>query len=830
MIYAFYSFKGGVGRTFALVHSAILVHALYAAEKRPSKTLALDLDLEAPGLDVYLPVNNRVKGFAHLLRDYTNAHRSFTWLREHLMDYVAPVAAETDQATKGSQLFLMTSGLGPSDPNPCDYKSTMQALARETHKAEGWIHDGRPAEVSERHGFLPQLHTALSEQFGRTFVDSRTGLSGPTFASTVVLGDCLVGCVRLNRANIEGMRLVLGNVLTARAQPTLPLVIVASKVPARGSPEKQRWLKAAEGLVPKVASETGYRDLFPKVVRLPYDESLDLGERRVVTPSGKLNEGYDSESPLFVALVTLVRRLLAEASQSDVLAAKLVEIRFFNNETLGGSSRALPFIVNRIRLEPLDPEHWTDLRENYWRKSALRSDVKKHMDRLITQWRGALSPDPATRHRLGVVLFQRATAFGREEEDGGYSDATEATKLLDGCPEWEEDPVFLAGQVVEELRRQALHARAALEARLGCRLDDALADEYYTRAIQIGEKKGAPTSNVRAARGKLRARMERFEEAVADLDEAIVHAPKSADVSALLVEQAQILGRLGWYLADLRNRLHAVAGNPTYAQTTALAAVSLGLVKRAWSYFWMSTEPISASRLHLESLLYICTGQFERAITAARRAWAYEGEGKTSIVLAVALALHGNWLEAQTTLDQNVTGPRLGNYERAFMALVAAQLGLEMPTLDGVAEPLAALALLRTKKADAIQWPAERARLSCSDQAQWAMLDVLAAAATGKKADSELAAFRKLLRQRPFLGVRLRHLAEFRFYQLPDLPRKPAVAEAFALVDRSTPPRENQISARDPTRRIKRDRVRRPRHASPKSARPPRRSSRPRTG
>ena len=46
-ITTFYSFKGGVGRTMALVNATV------ALAKRGRRVLVVDFDLEAPGLDTF---------------------------------------------------------------------------------------------------------------------------------------------------------------------------------------------------------------------------------------------------------------------------------------------------------------------------------------------------------------------------------------------------------------------------------------------------------------------------------------------------------------------------------------------------------------------------------------------------------------------------------------------------------------------------------------------------------------------------------------------------------------------------------------------------------
>lgn len=49
MIYTFYSFKGGVGRSMALANIADLLYQAHL------KTIIIDWDLEAPGLERFYP-------------------------------------------------------------------------------------------------------------------------------------------------------------------------------------------------------------------------------------------------------------------------------------------------------------------------------------------------------------------------------------------------------------------------------------------------------------------------------------------------------------------------------------------------------------------------------------------------------------------------------------------------------------------------------------------------------------------------------------------------------------------------------------------------------
>src|SRR5581483_1418394 len=60
MIFTFYSFKGGVGRSMALANVAEVFYA------RGLRVLMIDFDLEAPGLERYFDVKNSVTPSAEI--------------------------------------------------------------------------------------------------------------------------------------------------------------------------------------------------------------------------------------------------------------------------------------------------------------------------------------------------------------------------------------------------------------------------------------------------------------------------------------------------------------------------------------------------------------------------------------------------------------------------------------------------------------------------------------------------------------------------------------------------------------------------------------------
>lgn len=82
-IITFYSYKGGVGRTFALANIAVLL------AQRGKRVLAMDWDLEAPGLHRYFqpyysPNANSKQGLIYLL-NHAAASPEADW-RSHVAE------------------------------------------------------------------------------------------------------------------------------------------------------------------------------------------------------------------------------------------------------------------------------------------------------------------------------------------------------------------------------------------------------------------------------------------------------------------------------------------------------------------------------------------------------------------------------------------------------------------------------------------------------------------------------------------------------------------------------------------------------------------------
>jgi tetratricopeptide (TPR) repeat protein len=249
-ILAFYSFKGGVGRSMAVLNLA------YALAAKGRHVLVLDVDLEAPGLSGFLHREAEIAGFARF--DMVNllgwAFSATPPLNPvsfpTATDYVVPIVPE--RLAKVPRTF---SELGRLDIIPVeeerDYYDRLTSLAMGNYDQDDLVRAGSvlrawlkslrfPIEVPDYYG--PDYERTASYDY--VLVDSRTGITETGGLCIGPLSDQLVVLTALNDQNVAGTRKFLTEVgiLDERAGPapgSKPYLVVASLVPT-GEIEKKR--------------------------------------------------------------------------------------------------------------------------------------------------------------------------------------------------------------------------------------------------------------------------------------------------------------------------------------------------------------------------------------------------------------------------------------------------------------------------------------------------------------------------------------------------------------------------------------------------------------
>lgn len=200
----FYSYKGGVGRTLALVNSAVLL------AQSGRNVLMVDFDLEAPGLDSFgqLDITSGQPGVVEYFTEFAE-----TALAPELSHYVE----ECRKVSGGGRLWIMPSGRKDKEYNRKRdglnwsdlYDMGLGALMIEEWKAE--------------------IQTSLQPDY--VFVDSRTGLTDIGGVCTLHLPDLVVTLFALNKQNIDGVRSVVSAIQNAATDRRPQIVTVATPVP-----------------------------------------------------------------------------------------------------------------------------------------------------------------------------------------------------------------------------------------------------------------------------------------------------------------------------------------------------------------------------------------------------------------------------------------------------------------------------------------------------------------------------------------------------------------------------------------------------------------------
>ncbi|TAE17287.1 MAG: ParA family protein [Bacteroidetes bacterium] len=194
MIYSFYSYKGGVGRTHLLVNIAS-----YLCFHKKRRILLIDWDLEAPGLHYYFEQANRPialgKGLMDLLYEFITLRDSLgkdsTITEEqmpfptHQNDYIKTLRA----TSLGGRLDILPA----IDYAQGDYTQRINNFHWRTF-----------FEKQDGNKYLVWLKNKLKSQYDYIFIDSRTGSNDYSGICNVLMPDANVLVMASNQQNFQG--------------------------------------------------------------------------------------------------------------------------------------------------------------------------------------------------------------------------------------------------------------------------------------------------------------------------------------------------------------------------------------------------------------------------------------------------------------------------------------------------------------------------------------------------------------------------------------------------------------------------------------------------
>lgn len=310
---AFYSFKGGVGRSLAAYHVAreCTAHGL--------RVLLWDLDLEAPGLTMLpaLTHGHEIReGTVELLLEMRSTAPEPKVVQSAVIKY-KPIDEKWVVTESVEECVLMFLPAGAVDAEnygdrlgQLDLSGKLDLAARDLEKIRQFIE--------------MELHPDI------ILIDSRTGISSEAILSTTQLSDLVVALTALNEQSLRGTLPLLGSLTSGRGQDAI--ILVASPIPV-GEGEL-----VAERL--RHVRETCGRNVD---VFLPYLPRLSLSDDPV----------QRNEAPfLFEAYKELASLLLERIGASPVYSKNSIREAITN----GRFTEALEAAERAARQWPRDPD------------------------------------------------------------------------------------------------------------------------------------------------------------------------------------------------------------------------------------------------------------------------------------------------------------------------------------------------------------------------------------------------------------------------------------------------------------------------------------------
>jgi hypothetical protein len=253
----FYSYKGGVGRTLMVANMARYLASF------GKKVLAVDFDLEAPGLHYKLGVESPDRG----LVDYLLQLFLVGEVPESLEPYM--IAIEPANAAGGS-IHLLPAGAAPSPA----YWHQLAKL------------DWHALFYSEEAPGVP-LFLELQERIAREhapdflLIDSRTGITEVGGATTTLLADRVICLLLNNRENLDGAREVMRSLRRAHRLPgqaQLEIWPVLSRIPEVGGELEAELVREVRDFLCAEAEDLASTLTFPELFVLHADPGLQLRE------------------------------------------------------------------------------------------------------------------------------------------------------------------------------------------------------------------------------------------------------------------------------------------------------------------------------------------------------------------------------------------------------------------------------------------------------------------------------------------------------------------------------------------------------------------------
>lgn len=290
-VVTFYSYKGGVGRSSTLANVAVLL------ARWGYRVLAVDWDLEAPGLHYYFKdaiSEEPAGGVIDLAHDF--------------LDNAAPRSYEVRLEIEDGTLALLAAGRFD-----VDYAERVQSVNWDDLYRRGFA------------AYLEQLRAEWTANYDFVLIDSRTGIADTAGICTAHLPDRLVVVFTANDQNLSDVVDIAERADRARDampydRPKHMVLPVLSRLDSRVEYERaEAWQhKCAETVRPLFGdwlAKTVSAEVMVRHLTLPYVSYWSFGERLPV-----LEEQTPSADQLSYALETVAAVIAHHFDRTDLLA------------------------------------------------------------------------------------------------------------------------------------------------------------------------------------------------------------------------------------------------------------------------------------------------------------------------------------------------------------------------------------------------------------------------------------------------------------------------------------------------------------------------------
>lgn len=214
----FYSYKGGVGRSLALVNIATRLVEF------GKKVCVIDFDLEAPGLHLKFPVNKNIYKTNKGIVDYVYEFSNNGILSTKITDY----SLEVNISKNGKPLSLITAG----NTESADYWKKLSSI--------NWY--DLIYENPNGLAFFLNLKETIKNEIKPDFllIDSRTGISEMSGITLSLLADEIVIVAANNKENLGGANRIIKSLNDPNNNilgKTPNINFVLSRIPFTDKPE-----------------------------------------------------------------------------------------------------------------------------------------------------------------------------------------------------------------------------------------------------------------------------------------------------------------------------------------------------------------------------------------------------------------------------------------------------------------------------------------------------------------------------------------------------------------------------------------------------------------